>query len=406
MKRIQLKNGITVIYEYRKSDLTSFCFGFRAGASVENEDEYGIAHTVEHCIFKGTAARSEAQINKEFDEIFGFNNAMTNFPYVVYYGTTLTRDFERAFELYSDIILNPTFKEDGFEEEKSVIIEELKEWKDDKQQFCEDELLKNSFSNIRIKECIIGSEKNIKKFTREKLKDFYNKYYTGDNCVISIVTSIDEEKVVSTIFKYMNSLKKSDSKIKDYKYEENKPGIFIEKREVKGAVLQYLFPIYKLNYDEIKALRAFNFIFGEGTSSMLYDKIRTKYGLAYDVYSKISNEGGIKLFYIGLGTAAENYNKGLEVVNDVIDESRSLKGNFSKDKLLKIEKGISLKRTLKLERSINLAVNLAVYEVMYGKAEDVYNEIKDISLLDEKFIVETAGKVLVNPSIQIVKPNN
>ncbi|AAK79597.1 putative Zn-dependent peptidase [Clostridium acetobutylicum] len=405
MKKICMKNGMKIIYEYRESDITSFCVAFNAGAEREGKKERGLAHVVEHCIFKGTKKRSEAQINSEFDEIFGFNNAMTNFPYVIYYGTTLSKDFEKGFELYSDIIVNPTFSEEGFEEEKSIICEELTEWKDDKQQFCEDELLKNSFSNIRLKECIIGNEKNIKDFSIDELRKFYKKYYTSDNCVIGIVTSLKEEEVTDIINNYMTLSKREKPSLFDYEYEKNTSGIFTSKMDVKGAVIQYLFPIYKLKDDEIKALRAFNVIFGEGTSSMLYDKIRTKYGLAYDIYSKINNDGGIKLFYIGLGTASENFDKSIEFVNDTICEAKNLKGQFSSDKLLKIEKTMSLKRSLKLERSIQLAKELATYELMYGKAENVYDEVKDINLLNEDYIIEVVRSVLVTPSIQVVKPN-
>lgn len=406
MKKLYAENGIKIIYEYRESNVTSFCIAFRAGASCEKKGQYGLAHTVEHCIFKGTKRRSEAHINKEFDEIFGFNNAMTNFPYVIYYGTTLSEDFEKGFELYSDILVNPTFPEEGFEEEKNVICEELKEWKDDKQQFCEDELLKNSFSNIRLKECIIGNEENIKSFTLKDIKDFYERYYTANNCAISVITSLKEDKVINIISKYMNLKNDKNFHLVNYEYENNISGTFTSEMDIKGSVIQYLAPIHKLSNTEIKALRAFNVIFGEGTSSMLYDKIRTKYGLAYDVYSKINNDGGIKLFYIGLGTASYNLDKSIKFVNEVIGEAMNLKGVFSKNRLLKIEKSMEIKRLLKLERSIQLAKELSTYEIMFGRPEDVYDEVKDIQLLSEDYIIEVVKKVLSRPSIQIVKPKN
>ncbi|URZ06873.1 M16 family metallopeptidase [Clostridium felsineum] len=406
MKKLYAENGIKIIYEYRESNVTSFCIAFRAGASCEKKGQYGLAHTVEHCIFKGTKRRSEVHINKEFDEIFGFNNAMTNFPYVIYYGTTLSEDFEKGFELYSDILVNPTFPEEGFEEEKNVICEELKEWKDDKQQFCEDELLKNSFSNIRLKECIIGNEENIKSFTLKDIKDFYERYYTANNCAISVVTSLKEDKVINIISKYMNLKNDKNFHLVNYEYENNISGTFTSEMDIKGSVIQYLAPIHKLSNTEIKALRAFNVIFGEGTSSMLYDKIRTKYGLAYDVYSKINNDGGIKLFYIGLGTASYNLDKSIKFVNEVIGEAMNLKGVFSKNRLLKIEKSMEIKRLLKLERSIQLAKELSTYEIMFGRPEDVYDEVKDIQLLSEDYIIEVVKKVLSRPSIQIVKPKN
>ncbi|WP_010292495.1 M16 family metallopeptidase [Clostridium senegalense] len=162
MEKIVLDNGLKLIYTNTKTDITSFTIAIDGGAIKEREDEIGLSHIVEHMVFKGTQSRSEIDINKECDKIFGFHNAMTNYPYVVYYGTSLSEDFERGLELYSDIILNPTFEEKYFKEEISVICEELKEWSDDVSQHCEDKVLYNGFSKRRIKDLIIGNESLIK----------------------------------------------------------------------------------------------------------------------------------------------------------------------------------------------------------------------------------------------------
>ena len=93
----------------------------------------------------------------------------------------------------------------------------------------------------------------------------------------------------------------------EYIYENNKPGTYFQYRDdLQGAKIQYCFPIHDLNPREISALKLFNLVFGEGTSSILYDEIRTKRGLVYDISSKIKNETGIKLFTISLGTSYEN----------------------------------------------------------------------------------------------------
>ncbi|MFL0250049.1 M16 family metallopeptidase [Clostridium neuense] len=403
MKENILINGVKVIYEQKIGEITSFCIGFKAGASEEKEEgKYGIAHAVEHCIFKGTKNRTEKEINSLCDEIFGFNNAMTNFPYVVYYGTTLSKDFEAGFELYSDIIINPSFPEEGFEEEKNIICEELKEWKDDKEQFCEDELFKNAFGSVRIKECIIGKHTNIKKFTLDDIKEFYNKYYVPSNCVISVVSSLSEETIMEIIEKYMLAFKKSGKVDREYEYESNKSGLFYSKRDIEGARIQYIFPVHNLSNKEIKALRIFNNIFGEGTSSFIYDEIRTKYGLAYEIYSKIKNEGGIKLYSINMGTSKENIAKSIEIIDNTIDKAKELKGYFTNLKIKSLEKSIKLKRALQLERSIQLAMQLCVHYIMYGSSIDVYYDL-DFDI-DEKFIIRTISKVLTNPSIQVVEP--
>jgi len=313
MEKILLKNGIKLLYKKAENNLTSFTIGFNAGANQEDKEQLGIAHAVEHMLFKGTTSRSEYEINKLCDETFGFCNAMTNYPYVVYYGTTLDEDFEQGFEIYADILINPTFPEHGFKEEIEVISAELKEWKDDLYQFCEDSMFYNAFEKRRIKNLIIGNQESIHSITIKQIKNFYDQNYTSNNCVISVVSSMSLNKVSEIVEKNMGNLKSElvsyehIEEIKGYIYEYNKPGTFFQYRDdLQGAKIQYCFSIHNLCSREVSALKLFNLVFGGGTSSILFDEIRTKRGLVYDIGSFIKNETGIKLFTISLGTSYEN----------------------------------------------------------------------------------------------------
>lgn len=404
MEKYILNNGVKLVYEFRNSDITSFCIGFNAGALEEIEGfKLGTAHAVEHMVSKGTKTRNEREINSLCDKIFGFENAMTNFPYVVYYGTSLSEDFERGLELYSDIILNPIFPEEGFKEEMDVIIEELKEWSDDIYQHCEDSLLYNSFSKKRIKNLIIGKLDSIMAITLKDIKQFYERYYVPENCVISVCSSLDFDEVLSLVKEYFEEWGKEFKGISKDVKEMNKPGIFTEKvPNIKGAKIQYLFNIDELEEDEFKALTLFNAAFGEGTSGMLYEEIRTKNGLAYDIGSFIKNERGIKFFTINMGTSIENIEKALELTNNKIEEIKKAKGYFNEDKIRDLSKSIKFKRQLKLEKSIQLCKELTTYELMYGSAEKVYEEVENLEYINEQKILEVINKVLKDPTIQIL----
>lgn len=406
MNKKILKNGIKIIYEYRPGTITSFCIGFDSGANMEEGYKLGTAHAVEHMLFKGTETLDELEINKLCDEIFGFNNAMTNYPYCIYYGTTLSSDFYRGFKVYSDIILNPTFPIKGFKEEMAIIGEELKEWKDDLVQYCEDELFYNAFTKRRIKELIIGTEESINEITLEYLKKFYDEYYTPDNCVISIVSSLNYEDILSTIDSIFGSWNKNACK-KDIKlYENNEKGLFIKhKKGINGAKIKYIYTIHNLNEKEINTLTLFNSIFGEGTSSLLFDLIRTKHGLAYDIGSSIKNEKGIKIFSISLSTSEKNIDIVLKLIDELIEKVKNNADYFNAEVIKKNIKTLRLKRELKLEKSIELCKNLAIYEIMYGSAEIFNKELKDIDEVTCEDMLRVLNKVLNNPSIQIVKPS-
>lgn len=405
LKKHLLHNGIKLIYEYRSSNLTSFCIGFEAGALMEKDYKLGLAHAVEHMLFKGTSSKSEYEINKQCDEIFGFNNAMTNYPYSIYYGTSLSTDFEKAFQLYSDIILNPAFPTGGFKEEIDIICEELKEWKDDIEQYCEDELLYNSFKNRRLRKLIIGTEESVRTITLEDIRKFYENFYAPNNCVISVVSSLSFDEVLKIIEGNFKNWNKDYVESSVDLYENNIPGIFIKERSgLSGAKLQYIYPIHELTDREISILKLFNASFGEGTSSLLYDEVRTKHGLVYDIGSSIKNEKGIKLFTIRLGTSQSNIKTVLKLIDDIIKEIKENKVYFTRERIEKTSKIIKLKREFSMERAVELCKNLTTYEIMYGSAEKFLVELDNLSSTTAEEILQVINKVLINPSIQIISP--
>jgi predicted Zn-dependent peptidase len=405
MEKSILNNGIKLIYKHRTGSLTSFCIGFEAGAIMEEGHKLGTAHAVEHMLFKGTKKRSEYEINKLSDEVFGFNNAMTNYPYCIYYGTTLSEDFYKGFELYSDIILNPIFPEEGFKEEMAVISEELKEWKDDITQYCEDELFYNAFERRRIKNLIIGTEESIKGITLEEIKSFYKEFYAPENCVITVVSSLSFKEVYNTVESIFGSWSKKYIRKELSLHENNKAGSFIKIREgINGAKIQYVYPIHELNERELKALSLFNLSFGEGTSSLLYEEVRTNNGLVYDIGSFLKNEKGIKLFSINLGTSAENIDTALKLIDYIIDKIKQEENFFNYIRIKNSSRMLKLKRELKLEKAILLCKELCTYELMVGDSSIFLNETEGLTAIAEEEILQVIKRVLSNPSIQIIKP--
>lgn len=406
LKKVILKNGVRFIYEKRDINISSFCVGFDAGAlREENEFKYGTAHALEHMLYKGTTKRSEKEINSISDEVFGFSNAMTNYPYVIYYGTTLLKDFEKGLELYSDIVLNPAFSEEGFKEEINVIYEELREWEDDLTKYCEDMLLFNAFNKRRIKDRIIGSWSGLEQLSLQDIKSFYYKYYIPVNCVISVVTSMDFDNVYFLIDKYFGNWENKKSIYLGNNYEDNIEGVFAEDvRNMQGAKIQYCFPIHTLSSRDIKVLNLFNVHLGDSVTSILYDEIRTKRGLAYDINSKVKNENGIKLLTIYAGTSKENATRVVDIINKVLN-SIVCNHEFALDssKIFKINNILKLKRELLLERSIQLCKEFTCYELMYKDCNEVYSEFDGLETVQPGEIHELVNKILKKASIQILK---
>lgn len=406
MNKIVLKSGIKVLYEKVHGNITSFTIGLEAGANSESYNNLGIAHAVEHMVFKGTHSKSEKEINDLCNEYLGFHNAMTNYPYVVYYGSSLKEDFKNAFKVYFDIVFNPAFREEGFKEEIAVILEELKEWSDDVVQHCEDFLFYNSFEKRRIKELIIGKKETIEALTLDNIKKYHEEFYTMDNCVISVVTALSQEEVIKIIEEEVALLnyKKLPFNKKLPLYENPKEGIFIEENlSINGCKLQYIFPIHNLEEREVTLLHLFNEYFVGGTSSLLYDEIRTKRGLVYDIQGKVKSEKGIKLYTITLSTAKENIPLVQELIRTNIDRVKVSKGIFNEEFFRRSVKSQNLKRMLALEKSIVLSMHLAVYEIMHSDGELLLNEFYKLDNCTEEEMLKVINKVLNNKTLGIIK---
>lgn len=386
-----LENGIRLIYRKTSTDISSFCIGFEAGAAMESSI-YGVAHAVEHMVYKGTVKRTEAMINKELSSLFAFQNAMTNYPYAIYYGSLLKEDFEKGIELFSDILLHPKFSEDGFKEEIDVIIQELNEWDEDLEQYCEDKLFLNVIDG-RLKYPIIGKNNDLGKLSLSDIKDFYNKYYYGNNAVISVVSSLAFEEVKSIVIKYFRKMKKgSNVMIKDTA-GDIKSGTFIDYRKGSGSSrVEIAYPISNLTNEELGILRIIDEYLGGGVNSLLYDTLRTKNGLVYDILTNVSYEKHISLYKITFNTSENNINKAIDLVLNSISNIDEL----SEDEIKSLLKQIKLKKLFSEEKSINYAKKLC-YDTLMNKEIIIKENIKG----DE--ISNLTKKVLINSSIEIIK---
>lgn len=413
MEEYILENNLKLIYKHTMSELTSVCISIDAGAGVETK-KYGVAHATEHMVFKGTKKRSEVEINETLSNIFGFHNAMTNYPYVIYYGTLLGEDLKQGIEILSDIVLNPSFREEGFKEELDVIKEELKEWDEELEQYCEDKLFFNCFEERRIKYPIIGKKESLENMKLDDIKNFYKEYYFPENTSIAVISSLGFEEVKNIVSTYFSSWKNkvTSNKLnqtneimenKRIKYEDVKINLFKnEKKAINTCKVQIICPINELNERKMKSLRIFNQYFGEGVNSILYDTLRTKNGLIYDVITKVANENYIKLYKITFSTCKENVDKSISLVKECVERLDILKTCLNDNIINQLIKSYKLKRLFREEQSIILAKELATYETMFGDYRIYLDEINDLDTLTKEDIFDIGKKILENSTIQII----
>ena len=400
MKDYILDNGLKLNYKKSNSELSSIAISLDAGATRDGK-VLGVAHVTEHMVYKGTEIRSEQQINEELSKVFGFQNAMTNYPYVVFYGTLLNEELYKGLDLFSDILLDPVFTEEGFKEEMEVIKQELKEWDEDLEQYTEDKLYYNSMEGRRVKYPIIGTKESLENMTIDDAIDFFNTYYCANNATITIISSLDFEEVkemVEESFSYWRSEKLPEDK---EELQLPKTGIFIDKKDdINSSKVQIIFPINDLNQWEIKALRVFDQYFGDGVNSVLFDTLRTKHSLVYDVLTRVSNEEYIKVYEITYSTAHENVDKSIEIIKELINEVSS--NNESLKNINELIKSFKLKRLFANEQSVRLAMGISTYDTMFGDGYLYLDECENLDKMPISFIIDTAVKVLNNMTVQVI----
>lgn len=403
MKNFTFDNGLKFIYKKSNSELSSICISLDAGAAHDG-DRLGIAHITEHMVYKGTETRSEKEINTELSSIFGFQNAMTNYPYVVFYGTLLSEDLKKGLDLFSDILLSPVFTEEGFNEELEIIKQELKEWDEDLEQFTEDKLYYNCMENRRIKYPIIGTKESLNSVTIDDAIDFFNDYYCANNATITIISNLEFEEVKDMVEEYFIDWRSEKLPEIEKSIIIPKGGVFIDKKEeINSSKIQIIFPIDDLNQWEIKALRIFNQYFGEGVNSILFDTLRTKNALVYDVLTRVANEEYIKVYKITYSTAHENVEKSIEIIKELIKNINKYKSILQKSDIEALIKSFRLKRLFANEQSVRLAMGIATYDTMFGDGMLYIDETENLDKIPIDYIIDTANKVLNNMTVQVIK---
>ena len=218
--------------------------------------------------------------------------------------------------------------------------------------------------------------------------------------VIAVISKDEGEEVCKLVKKYFADFKGEEVPLSEEKYEGMTFGKFIDEREgINSSRVQINFPINELSDKELKAFRIFNEYFGEGVNSLLFDKLRTKSGLVYDVLTSINYESYLKTYKIMFNTAKDKAEAALEEVNKAIDEIEILNGG----KIKELAKNIKIKKLFKEEQSIRHTNFLAAYGIMFKDSKAYEKAYENLGEIDGEFIFKTAKKVLKNYSIEIIK---
>ena len=391
-KKHVLENGLTIIGEeipYVKS--ISLGVWINAGSRIEDEEISGVSHFIEHMLFKGTRNRTSKQIASEIDNLGGQINAFTSKECTCYYVKLLDSHIDIGIDVLSDMILNSKFNEDDLDKERSVIIEELKMYEDSPEDLAYDLLTENIYKHDPLGMNIIGTEESLKRLNREKLLDYFNKYYVPNNSVIAISGNFNFDEIINKIEEKFKVWKKRDVNV-DIKKAEFKSCFLTKNKDIEQVNLAMSLEAVPIESDkEVYALAVINTVFGGSISSRLFQKIREEKGLVYSIYSSQSlyRKCG------ELGIFASMSNEHLkEVYESIIEEIKIMKKYYLTDQEIKESKE-QLKGSyiLGLESTSSRMMSIGRNLLLNNKVESTDSILKSIDNVDRETVKIVIDKI-------------
>jgi len=386
-----LSNGILVVSEFIPY-VKSFSLGFwyNTGSRDENINNNGISHFIEHMLFKGTQRRTAKQISDEIESIGGYLNAFTSKENTCYYGRGLSENFKKTFTILSDMIQNPLFKEHHINKESGVVVDELFDIEDNPEELIFDKFEETIFEGNTLSFPIIGTEQNISKFNSSNLHKFHQTRYRSRNLVIAVSGFVQHDEVVKLADKYFN-IAKSFSNGDRKTFSSSIPKDVTVDKDIQQVHCIIGRPAYGYNNTNRIKLSVLSTLLGEGSSSRLFQAVREKMGMTYQINSFLNSYLDVSAFGIYYSTNERHADK----VNKIVfRELNKLKAAEVKQKELKrVKEYIKGNTLLSLESTTNRMIRMATSILNYGRLIPVEEMMQRIESVTAGDIIETANKM-------------
>src|SRR3989338_6554068 len=383
MKINELKNGITIIFNKIPSKSAAVEITFKVGSNNESKKISGISHFLEHMLFEGTKKRaSSREIANEIEKYGGEFNAYTSGDRTSFFIKIINKKFEKALEILSDMVANPLFSKKTIEKEKQVVLKEINMVTDDPRLHQWILFHKTLFDKHPAKNPTYGNVETVKNFERSHILDFYNSHYIPNNTIISVVGNVENAK--KKIERYFGNLepKKAVKRKIITELPQTKIKKFVEKRKTFNSYMVLGYKTVPRLHKESYAFEVISSVLGRGQSGWVFDEIRNKRGLAYQVGVDNEHESDYGLFAVYTNLDKNKIEKAKGII---LDQFRRLEKIGEKD-LEEAKTYIEGNHALQMEDNFHKADTFAVWETIKdARLENEYiKNIKKVSIGDIK----------------------
>jgi predicted Zn-dependent peptidase len=361
-----LPNGLVVLTD-PMDHVRSVSVGIwlRQGSRREPQDLNGISHFIEHMVFKGTHRRSAEDIAREVDSLGGMLDAFTTKEMVCFNTRVLDEHLPKAFDILSDMVLEPRFAEDDVAREQGVILEEIRMTQDNPEDLVHELFTQNFWRRHALGRPILGTPETVSAFTRAKIRSWYETCYAPNRMVITAAGHLTHQQMVDLVASRFSRLPPSEDSFTD-SIPESSPHITLRsKSELEQVHLCMGVPALPLNDRRRFAVSVLNNVLGGGMSSRLFQNIRERQGLAYSIFSDLNPYRDTGMLSVYAGTSIDTVAK---VGESVLAEFRRMRDELiDAEELRRAKDHLKGATLLSLEGTGARMSNLARYHIYFGR---------------------------------------
>lgn len=376
-----LGNGLRILFIHSPSPITHCCFLVNAGSRDELPGKEGLAHFIEHMLFKETERRSTTQILNRLELVGADLNAYTTKEYTCIHASLLNQHLVRAIDLFEDILFHSTFPEDEIEKERGVVLDEIASYLDQPEEAIQDEFEEHLFKGHPIGQNILGTTESVAAFTADDIRDFMKANYNTHQMVFAVYGDYNFKKLIAMCERYFGQVPENTAA----KHRLAPEGIDINFNRVKRSISQThcvlgsrAFP--SLHPDKFALLLLNNLLGGAGMANRLNLEIREKHGIAYTIESSYVSLTDTGIFSIYFGTDAGKADRALKLVHRELKKLRDNKMGAVQLKQAK-EKfigQIALAEESRMSLIISMAKSLLDFDHI-DSLEDIFDKINNVT---------------------------
>jgi len=388
-----LSNGIRILFKHSPSTITHCCFIVNAGSRDETENQAGLAHFIEHLLFKETERRNTSQILNRLEVVGADLNAYTAKEYTCIHASLLNQHLERAADLFEDILFHSTFPADEVEKERGVILDEIASYLDQPEEAIQDDFEELLFKGHPIGRNILGTPESVGKLDRADIQQFISANYNTGQMIFAVFGDYRFNQVIKLGEKYFGTVSANTVAKDRAKPGLTQPGRIVSDKPITQTHCMIGGQAYSSPHPYKNGLLLLNnYLGGVGMSSRLNLEIREKHGIAYTIESNYTPLSDTGIFSIYFGTDSEKAEKATKLIYKELRKLREKK--FGTVQLHQAKQKFIGQIALAEENRMGLIISMAKSLLDFNCVDTLQQIFDKINAVTAEQLLEISNEIL------------